>query len=281
MRRLPPFLLLLAASACSHASTLPPAAALHNDEGVRALREGDLETADHQLNLALEYAPDFVEALVNLGLVELERGNFERARVLLQRARRRQPDVAEPHHGLGVLAEREGDLEEAEVCYREALRVDPGFLPARMALARLYYDAGLLEAARVEFGRATAAAPEDAEVAAGLAQALMSLGRDEDAGRVIRGAQSAGGAPALTLASARLLLKSGELGEARRRLEQLSVEQPELRAARLAWLAVIELAERQPVKAEQLATEALGIYPAESVARWVLRHRERESDGVK
>ena len=91
---------------CSAGAPLPPPAAALNRAGIEALERGDLETADARFSVALEYSPRFVDALVNLGLVELERGNFRRASVLFERARRLNPDVAQPHHALGVLAER-------------------------------------------------------------------------------------------------------------------------------------------------------------------------------
>src|SRR6478609_8743317 len=91
---------------CSGSAPLPPQAVALNRAGAEALARGDLETADARFNLALEYSPRFVEALVNQGLVELQRGNFDRARELVVRARRLNPDVAQPHHALGVLAAR-------------------------------------------------------------------------------------------------------------------------------------------------------------------------------
>src|SRR4051812_49530539 len=81
---------------CAGAAPLPPKAIALNRAGAEALAEGDLETADARLSLALEYSPRFVEALVNQGLVELQRGNFDRARELFTRARRLNPDVAQP-----------------------------------------------------------------------------------------------------------------------------------------------------------------------------------------
>src|ERR1044071_5941388 len=118
-----PWILPLVAG-CSAGAPLPPQAAALNAAGVEALAAGDLETADARLSVALEYSPRFVEALVNLGLVEVERGNFARARLLCERARRLNPDVAQPHHALGILAERERRPDVASKLYYEALRVD-------------------------------------------------------------------------------------------------------------------------------------------------------------
>jgi Flp pilus assembly protein TadD len=72
--------------ACAGSAPLPAKALELNRAGVDALAAGDLETADARFSLALEYNPNFVDALTNQGLVELQRGNFERARQLLTRA---------------------------------------------------------------------------------------------------------------------------------------------------------------------------------------------------
>src|SRR5216684_2248520 len=99
-------LLLMAAltTACAGTAPLAPKAVELNRAGTEALAAGDLETAEARFALALEYHPRFVEALTNLGLVEMQRGNLSHARLQFERARRINPDLAQPHHALGVLA---------------------------------------------------------------------------------------------------------------------------------------------------------------------------------
>lgn len=92
--------------ACTGTAPLAPKAVDLNRAGSEALAAGDLETAEARFALALEYHPRFVEALTNLGMVEMQRGNLARARIDFERARRINPDLAQPHHALGVLAER-------------------------------------------------------------------------------------------------------------------------------------------------------------------------------
>ena len=69
---------------CSGTTPLPAKAAELNRAGAHALAEGDLTTAEARFALALEYHPKFVEALTNLGLVEMQRGNLARARLLME-----------------------------------------------------------------------------------------------------------------------------------------------------------------------------------------------------
>ena len=83
----------LAAAACTNNHPLPPRAAALNRDGAIALAAGDLATAEARLALAIEYSPRFVEAYVNLGLVELRRGNLDLAYAHFKKARDLNPDL--------------------------------------------------------------------------------------------------------------------------------------------------------------------------------------------
>jgi Flp pilus assembly protein TadD len=259
------------ALACSGRAPLPPRAVELNESGARALAEGDLETADARLSVALEYSPHFVEALVNLGLVEVARGNFTRARTLLERARRLNPDVAQPHHALGILSERERRPDQASQHYREALAVDPGFFAARANLGRLLFDAGLFEDARLTFKKLTEVAPEAAVGHSGLAESLLRLGRLAEAERVIDAASKRFPEDgALLLLSARLALRHGEPDRARALLLPLSEARSDLTPRALAWLAVVELSQGHRTEAERFARRSLLLDPEDGLARHVL-----------
>lgn len=262
-----PFVWFCLATGCAGAAPLPPRALELNDAGAQALAEGNLETADARLSLALEYSPHFVDALVNLGLVECQRGNFTRAHQLLLRARRINPDVAQPHHALGVLAERERRPDRASEHYRDALRVDPGFAPARANLGRLEFDAGQLEAAYVTFKRLIEAAPEQAEGYVGLAETLIRLARTDEALTLTRDAQRRFPAePGLVLLAARAELRAGDVEASVQLLLPLAHEHDDFAAAALGWLATAELARGQPRQAIGAAHQALALDPEQPVA---------------
>ncbi len=263
--------LFAASLSCSGRAPLPPRAVALNESGARALAEGDLETADARLSVALEYSPHFVEALVNLGLVEVARGNFARARTLLQRARRLNPDVAQPHHALGILAERERRPDQASQHYREALAVDPGFFAARANLGRLLFDAGLFEDARLTFKKLSEVAPDAAVGHAGLAESLIRLGRVAEAERVIDAASKRfPDDGALCLLRARSALRQGQPERARALLLPLSEARNELTPRALSWLAVVELSLGHRSEAEKLARRSLLLDPEDGLARHVL-----------
>lgn len=263
------FIVLFSAAlsiACG-AAPLPKQAIELNARGAQALAEGDLESADSALSVALEYSPHFVDALVNLGLVECQRGNFERARVLLLRARRLNPDVAQPHHALGVLAERERRPDVASEHYWEALHVDPGFAPARENLGRLQFDAGMFDAASLTFKKLIQVAPNAPSGYAGLSEALLRLGRLDEANDIVtRARQRFPEDAALSLLSARCALQRGEFDIAQADLEHLSERGDEYAAAALGWLATLHLARGEADIALQVANRALGLMPDEPVA---------------
>jgi tetratricopeptide (TPR) repeat protein len=170
---------------CAGTAPLAPKAVDLNRAGTEALAAGDLPTAEARFALALEYHPRFVEALTNLGLVEMQRGNFARARVQLERARRINGDLAQPHHGLGVLAEREGRPDLAAESYREALRVNPGFAASRGNLARLLFAAARYDDAREQFLRLSQVDPRDIGARAGLVETLLQLQRADESDQVL------------------------------------------------------------------------------------------------
>ena len=266
--------------ACAGQAPLPSRALELNRAGAEALSQGDLETADARLSVALEYSPHFVEALVNLGLVEVQRGNFTRARTLLTRARRLNPDVAQVHHGLGVLAERERRPDLASTYYRDALAVDPGFFAARANLGRLLFDAGFFEDARLNFKKLVEVAPDSVAGHAGLAESLLRLGRAVEADRVIDRAQRRfPDDTALIVLRARSLLRHGDNDGARQLLSPLAERRDDFSARALAWLAAAELARGEAVLAAHLARRALSLDPGDNLARFVLSRTQGQSEG--
>lgn len=256
---------------CSGAAPLPPAALTHNSSGADALASGDLETASANLDVALEYNPEFVEALTNLGLVEMNRGNFVRARQLLERARRLNPDIAQPHHGLGVLAEREHRRDRASDHYREALRVDPGFAAARANLGRLLLEAGHVEHALDEYRKLRQVDPASDEGHSGYIDSLLRLGRAPEAHDALRLAgQLLGDHPRLRVLAARLEARASRTATAARLLGPVAERDDDHGVEARAWLAVLELSEGRAEAALNEARSALALDPDHPLALYAM-----------
>ncbi|HYQ81331.1 MAG TPA: tetratricopeptide repeat protein, partial [Anaeromyxobacteraceae bacterium] len=119
-----------ALAACAPSARLHPRAAEEVTRGYRYLAQGDLERAEVAFEHALEFRPDFPEALNGRGVVERRRGRLEAARGWYLEALAAAPDFAEALVNLGEALVAAGRPEEAEEAFHEALAVDPDLLPA-------------------------------------------------------------------------------------------------------------------------------------------------------
>ncbi len=259
--------------ACVPSASLTPTAIALNRDGAHALAEGDFSVAEARIALAIEYSPRFIEAWVNLGLVELKRGNFERAHHDFIVARDLNPDLPAPLHALGLLAARQGHSAQAQTFYRAALEADPGFGPARASLAWLFFERGAIEDAREQFLRLTQIAPASVDGWAGLCESLLRLHRSDDAeGAVIEGVRRLGRSPRFDLLEARLFLQVGAFADAEDRLEPLTRSpNRKLAAIALAWTAIARLRRGDAAAAVDASNRATSLAPDDGVVRYTVR----------
>lgn len=264
-------LLMALLVACGGTAPLHPNAVEHNLAGTEALARGDYEGAHASFALALEYHPRFVEALTNLGLVEMQRGNLERARTLFQRACRYNTDLAQPHHALGVLAERERRPDIAAEHYREALRIHPGFGPSRANLGRMLFAAGMFDDAREQFARLVASDASDPHGFVGLAETLMQLGRTEEGDEVVERARELfGDMPELVVLAARRELRDGKATKAEAMLLPLTSSGDDVTRAAWSWIAVARLERSDSDGALSAAEQALALDRNDPVATMIV-----------
>jgi tetratricopeptide (TPR) repeat protein len=264
-------LLLLLLSACAGTAPLAPKAVDLNRAGTEALAQGDLETAEARFALALEYHPRFVEALTNLGLVEMQRGNLELARTYMERARRINPDLAQPHHGLGVLFERMRRPDEAAEHYRQALKVNPGFGAARANLGRILFAAAQYDEAREQFLRLVESDKAALAGRTGLAETLLRLGRDNEADTVVEQALADfGDTPELTVLAARRELRRGALEKAEQMLVPLTAGHDDRARAAWSWIGAARLARGDCTGAYEAEQRALELDRNDPVATYVV-----------
>ncbi len=133
----------LALAACAGRAAVHPRAAEEVRRGYAYLDSADPERAAIAFAHALEFDPDFPEALNGLGIVARRAGDLAGARRRFERAVRLAPDFAEGHANLGetLLAGLRDDAAEDEL--RAALRIDPDLADARQNLARALLRRGL------------------------------------------------------------------------------------------------------------------------------------------
>ena len=256
---------------CTGTAPLAPKAVELNRAGSDALAAGDLEKAEARFALALEYHPRFVEALTNLGLVEMQRGNLSRARLHFERARRINWDLAQPHHALGVLAERERRPDVAAGHYRDALKVNPGFGPSRANLGRILFAAGRYDEAREQFLRLVEVDPDLLSGRTGLAETLLQLGRDDESDAIVDQARDDfGDAPEIALLLARRSIRRGDLVGAESTLLPLTSRRDDHARAAWSWIAAARLARADANGAFEAADRAFGLDRDDPIATYVV-----------
>lgn len=129
--------------ACAGRAAVHPRAAEEVVRGYRHLDAREPERAEVAFEHALEFHPDFPEALNGLGIVARRAGDLAGARRRFERAVRLSPDFAEGHANLGETLLAASRHEAAEDELRAALRIDPDLADARQNLARALLRRGL------------------------------------------------------------------------------------------------------------------------------------------
>jgi tetratricopeptide (TPR) repeat protein len=94
------------------------------------------DEAERYYRRALELAPDYEYALVNLGRLVGQSGRLDEARALLERALRVNPNGPEALTNLGAVRLGQGDTVAAVLLWRHALEVAPAAPEPRRALER-------------------------------------------------------------------------------------------------------------------------------------------------
>ena len=103
----------------------------HFEDGIGALRRGDLTRAQSALTTAITLSPGYGEAWHQLGLVHFLAQNLDAAIRSISRAVTLGVDDARVFFNLATALQRAGRLDEALARYAEALERDPLKAPSR------------------------------------------------------------------------------------------------------------------------------------------------------
>jgi Tfp pilus assembly protein PilF len=121
----------------------PWLATAHYNLGTALLRTGGAPAdAVRHLEQAIELQPDYVDALVNLGIVRAGRGDAEAAGTLFQRAVDADPDHANALSNLGTYHLQRGAFQEAVTVLTHAAAAAPGRADVVAGLAAAYLQLG-------------------------------------------------------------------------------------------------------------------------------------------
>lgn len=176
-----------------------PDVARRLEEGWRALKVGDLRSAEKSYRQVLVLRPGLPAAEAGLGYVALQHGQAAEAERRFQAALGAQPDYPPALVGGGFAALRRDDPEAALVLFRRALAIDPRepavkrrvaelrlqVTERRVATAREALERGDVTAAVETYSHAIEEAPEVAGLRLELAEVLVKQARPGEAVAVL------------------------------------------------------------------------------------------------
>ena len=124
--------------------------------GVVQYRQKQFPAAAATFRDALKLSPRHAQALFDLGITLYELGETDQAMARLNDALRENPKQPAAHYYLGRAHARQGELGQARAAFERTVALDGGYGPAYFELAKLYRAAG--EGRRADDAEAKAAA---------------------------------------------------------------------------------------------------------------------------
>ena len=121
-----------------------------NELCVRYLSANDLEHAEIQCDLGIQFSPQYADLWVNKGLIALRREQLDRAKELFIKALRLNQAHAQAYNNLGYIYLKALSYGTAHDNFEKALAVNPDYTEARYNLALSYIGLKQPEKARRE-----------------------------------------------------------------------------------------------------------------------------------
>lgn len=217
-----------------------------------------------------QQSPTFKEsAFLKRGLALQAHHDYARAILEFRNASQAMPSDPEPEYRLGIAYLLSGRPDGAIVALRRAVEINPQYAPAQIKLADLMlntHDPDLVRQAAVQLRALLDSAPDDSTVAGRLAVADWSLGRVDDAEKLLQ--QSLDKFPTdlrSSVALARLKLSRNDLKGALAVLERSAQNSPRSVPAAIALSQVYAKAGRG-ADAERELRRALDLDPRNGMA---------------
>ena len=157
------------------------------DQGLAAVRGGDLAGAVTLFQAALQTTPDCAECQRNLGIVQGRLGAHDEAEAAFQAALGLEPDNAATYEGLAELYNAQRRFDEAAEASAAAARLSGGGAGAGdnatavFDQGLIFWNAGRLDEARQQFERTLELDPEHGEAHYWLGMANLNAGRMAEA----------------------------------------------------------------------------------------------------
>ena len=151
----------------------PDDAAIHTHLGLAFGAASDQASSEACLRKAIDLAPSFADAHLNLANLLLETERINDAAQSYERAEQLAPESGPVYYGTAMLEMRRGDHSAAIEALETALRFAPALLPARVNLANLLLHTGQPTEAVAHLEEAVAIAPNNFDAQLNLCAALQ------------------------------------------------------------------------------------------------------------
>jgi predicted TPR repeat methyltransferase len=148
---------------------------------LQAHRAGKLDEARSLYEQVLTQDPDLPDGWHFLGLLAFQSGNREGGITALRRTLELSPDYADAHANLANMLLAKEQIAEAATHLDRAIALAPDSLPPRIALAMIRRHSGQAAEAEALLRPALVQHPDNVAVLYGIANALMELGRPNEA----------------------------------------------------------------------------------------------------
>ncbi len=247
--------------------------------------DADSRTAIAMLESAVALDPGFAPGHAVLAAAYVNRLNFvapeetgdleQKAYAAAERALALDPDLAEAYLARGDLLwtrPYRWAHERAAREYRRALSLNPNRDRAHEGLARVFVHVGFFEEALDHAARALEINPTNALALVGRTEALLWMGRNEEALAALSSIPRSVVPEMVEANSAWALFRLGRKDEALSRLRQASLSHPSDASGVLAGIEAMLLADTEPGKAEELirkASQRIAVGPSHHTAYFV------------
>jgi tetratricopeptide (TPR) repeat protein len=148
----------------------------HNNLGYEALQKGNVEEAEREYRMAVEYGPGVELGHFSLGCVLSREGKVEEAVAQYREAARLNPKYRDAEYLLGATLIWQRKIAEGVPHLEASVNIDPTFFNGRVELGRALYSEGKSAEAVPHFEAALRIDPKSAQAHNDLGLALMAMG---------------------------------------------------------------------------------------------------------
>jgi Tfp pilus assembly protein PilF len=129
----------------------PHPRALESNELCAAyISQGNLQAAEDQCDLGIQFSPAYADLWVNKGIIAFNRGQIDRSKEYFIKALRLNQEQAQAYNNLGLIYMQEQGYGKAHDNFQRALKVNPDYLEARYNLALAFKALNQPEKAKKE-----------------------------------------------------------------------------------------------------------------------------------